>query len=294
VVKAVEGWLRDRRADRPFFLFVNVLDAHGPYTVRRENRFLPAGVDAAEAAAVPREPRDYLCRRDVDPRRLGILRGLYLGGVATADAKLAAIRARLASAGLGDGLVTIATADHGEHLGERRLLGHQFSVRDALLHVPLVVHGLPRVAPAVIDAPVRLADVMPTVLDLAGIATPPELAGRPLPRLSSGAPPTDVVAEHDDSNDASEGDDAALTESIRKGNLADRGACGADDRVFGAMRALVRYPLKLVWYAKYAPELYDLAADPEETRNLAPSAPTKVAELAAALGAAVGAPRSEP
>ena len=38
-------------------------------------------------------------------------------------------------------LVTIVTADHGEHFGEHQLIGHAFSVREELVHVPLVVHG---------------------------------------------------------------------------------------------------------------------------------------------------------
>jgi arylsulfatase A-like enzyme len=153
------------------------------------------------------------------------------------------------------------------------------------------VHGLAGVPPAVVDAPVRLADVMPTVLTAAGIDAPPRLAGRPLPTdgTARDAPAVDIVAEHDDSSDDHEGDDAPLTASIRNGNRADRRACGPDDRVFGEMRALVRYPLKLIWYARYAAELYDLAADGDELNDLAPTSADTVARLAAALRAATDA-----
>jgi len=85
-------------------------------------------------------------------------------------------------------LVTSVTSDHGEHFGEHRLFQHHFSVREPLLHVPLVIHGLPDVAPAVIDAPVELVDLMPTMLEWAVVPMPQNLAGRPLPRTA--APPS--------------------------------------------------------------------------------------------------------
>ena len=284
-VLAVAAWLRERRGQRPFLLFVNLLDAHVPYRIRAENPFLPRGVGRGEARGVSQVPGDYLCRADTPARALAILRGLYLGGVAAADAKLAALRAQLHSAGIDGNLVTIVTSDHGEHFGEHRMVGHQFSVRDQLLHVPLVVHGLRDVAPAVIDTPVALTDVMPTVLQSAGVRMPEGLAGRPLPVIPGASRTTSaIIAEHDDSDDDHTPQEPEIARLIREGNRAARRGCTSDDRVFGEMRALVRYPLKLVWYARYPAELYDLSSDPEEQRDLAPMRPSAVAVLTAELG----------
>jgi hypothetical protein len=74
--------------------------------------------------------------------------------------------------------------------------------------------------------------------------------------------------------------------------------CTADQKVYGDMRALVRYPLKLVWFERYPAELYDLQEDPEERHDLAPERPAQVAALARELtgrvahdrGMAAGAP----
>lgn len=81
--------------------------------------------------------------------------------------------------------MTVATSDHGEHLGAHRLLGHEFILHREVLHVPLVVHGLEDVAPAVIDAVVGLADVAPSVLAWAGLGDATRL---PAARRRGGAP----------------------------------------------------------------------------------------------------------
>ena len=282
-VRALRAWLAVRRGTRPFFLFVNLLDAHSPYLVRRENRFLPPGIDAAEARRVPQDPARYFCATSSQAPELAVLRGLYLGGVAAADAKLGAILDHLRAAGLGAPLLTIVTSDHGEHFGEHGLVGHQFSVREALLRVPLVVHGIAGAAPAVIATPVRLADVMPTVLAAAGLPVPAGLDGEPLPTSAAAAGMRAVVAEHDDSEDAHAGGEAELARLIRRANRAVRRNCTPADPVFGTMRTLIRYPMKLVWYERYPAELYDLAADPAELHDLAGARPELCAELEAEL-----------
>lgn len=53
--------------------------------------------------------------------------------------------------------------------------------------------------------------------------------------------------------------------------------------MFGDMATLMRYPFKLVWYAKYSPQLYDLAQDPQEQTDLAQAQPALVAQLGAVL-----------
>jgi uncharacterized sulfatase len=61
----------------------------------------------------------------------------------------------------------VITADHGDLLGEYGLLAHKLVLHDALIHVPLVVHGLPELKPRA-DELVQHVDVMRTLLVLAG------------------------------------------------------------------------------------------------------------------------------
>ena len=78
---------------------------------------------------------------------LEILRGLYLGDVAAADAKIGSIRESLRRAGWFRNVITVVTSDHGELFGEHDLIGHRFSLHNSLNHVPLVVSGLGDVEP---------------------------------------------------------------------------------------------------------------------------------------------------
>jgi arylsulfatase A-like enzyme len=223
---------------------------------------------------------------------MAALWGLYLGDVQAADRKLGALSGLLREPPATRPLVTIVTSDHGEHFGEHRLFQHHFSVREPLLHVPLVVHGLPGVPPAVVDAPVELADLMPSILEWARAPVPRGLAGQPLP-THGGAPlaPRSLVAEHDDYAGELAPGGGSLPPLMKKQGDSMRSSCGANDRVFGGMRAVIRHPSKLIWYEGYPPQLYDLAADPGEEKNLAAARPEVVAALSAELdGRARAAP----
>lgn len=273
-------WLRERTRQRPVFVFVNVTDPHMPYAVRGNEPFLPPQVSREEALAVPQDTSLYFCSKAPHARELAILHGLYHGDVRTADAKLEAVLALLRQGGLTDDLVTIVASDHGEHFGEHRLVNHIFSVRSELLHVPLIVHGLAGVPAAVVGVPVALTDIMPTVLAAAGLA----FEGHPLPTSPGDeGPARSIVAEHMDF--AREGPTPGTPVQGVSPQKVDsmRRQCGADDRVFGGMRMILRYPMKLNWYTVYPPELYDIEADPGETNDLASSRPALVAELEAEL-----------
>lgn len=289
-LRALGAWIDGRREAKPFFLFVNLLDAHIPYRVRPVNRFLPSSVDRERAAGVSQDLGDYMCVARPHTPEMEVLRGLYLGGVAAADAKLGAILDRMRAAGLADGLVVIVTSDHGEHFGEHHLVGHQFSVREELLHVPLVVQGLGERSGVAIDAPVRLTDLMPTILAATGVPVPGDIDGLPLPTRVGSEGVGVVIAEQDDSEAAHSGADPELARMIRNANRDARRRCTPRAPVFGTIRALIRYPLKLIWYERYPAELYDLANDPAEQIDLAGGQPETVAALSAALSSRLGRP----
>jgi arylsulfatase A-like enzyme len=276
-------WLEGRDADRPFFLFLNLMDAHHPYAVRATNPFLPEGVELEQARRVD-QSGSRICESIPSEEELRILRGLYLGDVAVADARVeAALRLARRASGAGR-LLTVVTSDHGEHLGEHRLLGHQWSVRNVLLHVPLVVHGLPGVAPARIERPVDTLDLVPSILAWAGVGSPDGLDGRPLPTRPDPTPagekagPRSLVAFYSGYWPVDWPD--ALRLPLREQS---RRACGERDRVFGNMLALTRFPFKLIWFDRHPAELYDLRWDPNERSNLLGVQPEVAAPLEAAM-----------
>jgi arylsulfatase A-like enzyme/Tfp pilus assembly protein PilF len=158
----------------------------------------------------------------------------YLGEIAGLDAALVplfdAIRARADS-------FTVLTADHGESLGEHGEETHGLFAYEATLHVPLVVRGR-GAAPGEDAREARHVDVVPTFLAAAGIAAPQGLDGV---SLLSQTPPDRSYFE-------------ALTTSLNRGWAPLRGILEGSEKY-------VDLPVA---------ELYDLATDPHESKNLLP------------------------
>ena len=149
------AWLEKKKAGK-FFAWVHLYDPHTPYA--------------------PPEP--YKTRFSDRP---------YLGEVAYTDSELQRLWDFLEREGLTDNLFLIFASDHGESLGEHGETTHGFFVYQAALHVPLIVvtpfaklRG--RRAPDVVS----LADVMPTVCDMAGVPASADVQGRSLVPLFFG------------------------------------------------------------------------------------------------------------
>jgi arylsulfatase A-like enzyme len=282
IVGKIEVFVTERDRSRPYFLFVNLLDPHGPYRDREVNRFLPSGVSVGELWGRSRlkKTANLICDRLPSPDEVEILHGLYLGGVAKADVKLGKIVKSTQGSGSADRPIVVVTSDHGEQFGEHRLLDHEFSVRAPVLDIPLVVHGLADTEPGRIDAPVELADVAASVLHWAGIERPPDLAGRPLPTRVSQTAGTgaDLLAVYsDEALKTPENWDNEYKPLMNRN--AKRAGCGPKDRVFGPMAAITRWPFKLIWFRRYPAELYNLSWDPAERSDLAAIEPEVSASL---------------
>ena len=283
IVREVEAFAAERDRDRPFFLFANLFDPHSPYQDREQNRFLgrDASVGDSWTADALKASPNRICSRLPASEDLKRLHGLYLGDVAAADAKLGKIAAIAREMAAEGPLIIVATADHGEHFGEHRLLDHEFSVRAAVLNIPLVVQGLPDLPAGRIDSPVTLVDVAASMLSWAGLEIPQEIAGRRLPTRASDAnrPMVDLLAVYSDQNlkvPDNWGNDLKPTDEARD---LKRSGCGPSDRVFGNMAALTRWPFKLIWFENYPAELYDLSWDPLERSDLAELRPETSAPL---------------
>jgi arylsulfatase A-like enzyme len=182
----------------------------------------------------------------------------------------------------GPDTLVVFTSDHGESLGEH---GYYFEHGDfvygASMAIPLVFRWPGRIAAgARLDEPVSSLDILPTLLGLLGLA-PPDPAARVGvdlgPRLRGAAA------------------DAGAPERIHYGVSGEALLEGNPRRVKGGP------PWTMVrsgrWKLVRAPgrngvrfELYDLATDPGEARDLAPGQPERVAALAALLDRGPGAP----
>ena len=174
-VANVSNWLNGRSDDRPFLMFVNLLEPHLPYHPPDDYR----------QARLSDIPRDYVVTTttahevnaglldldDIDFERVG---RLYGGDVNTADRYLGEILRLLKDHGAYEDAVIIVTSDHGENLGDHGYMDHQFGVFSSLIDVPLVVRAPELLPPGVRSDPVMLTDIYDTVLEAAGAEGGPE------------------------------------------------------------------------------------------------------------------------
>ena len=220
-VDAALRWL-DGAPER-FFLWLHLYDPHAPY-----------------------EPPE--------PHRARLLGRAYEGEIAFADAELGRLLAALDARFPAGGTVVVVTADHGESLGEHGEPTHAFTLYDATQRVPLLMAG-PGLPPGVVVSRdvARLADVAPSLLELAGAPALSGGAGRSLLPLVRGEPePEGRVAWVE-----------TLATQLDFGWSPLLGVRTRDHKYVRAPR----------------PELYALATDPEEERNLATEQPELAAEL---------------
>src|SRR5262249_27407253 len=189
-------------------------------------------------------PEPFASRYSQDP---------YSGEIAYADAALARFLDRLRGTAL-DRTLIVVVSDHVEALGEHGERTHRLFAYEATLRVPLVGWAPGATRPAVVSAPARLVDLAPTILDLVGVPQPP-LDGRSLRPRASGEPTLD--------------DPGSYFEALNA-NLT---------RNWAPLKGMVRDRLKLVDLP--IPELYDLAADPGEQRNLHASQRERARDLEA-------------
>jgi arylsulfatase A-like enzyme/Tfp pilus assembly protein PilF len=182
----------------------------------------------------------------------------YFGEVAATDAALAPLLQPALDGPADADTLVVLTADHGESLGEHGEMTHGLFAYEGTLRVPLILFQRDGLEPQTVAAPVRHVDILPTILDAVGAPVPASLDGRTLLPLATGAAaePTATYFE-------------SLSASLNRGWAP----------LYGVARGSLKYidlPI---------PELYDLAADPAESRDLAASRPDEMRELQRLLAA---------
>lgn len=220
---AVLRWLElpAEGAPRPFFLWVHYYDPHAPYE--------PPGELAVRFRTTP-----------------------YDGEVAFADRQLGRLLHALDGRGLIGQTLVLATSDHGEGLGDHGEGTHGLFVYDSTLKVPFIVAG-PGVGPGRVAPTVaRGIDVLPTLLDYAGLPLRPDLEGRSLRPAIEGRAMDDAPT---------------YVESLYS------------QREFGWAPLFAWRTARHKMIEAPRPELYDLQEDPGETNDLAPRETARLADM---------------
>jgi arylsulfatase A-like enzyme len=175
-------WLtRLPKAPRPpVFLYLHYIEPHLPYAPA------PSAVDRLrgdrprpDASAVT--SRCFFANRmPLDAAELADVELLYDAEVLGLDEELRRLFSHLDARGLLHDAVVVFTSDHGEEFMEHGHLGHGQALYEELIHVPLIIRFPGQERQVLIDDPVSLLDVAPTLLDVAGVPAPPSFEGRSL------------------------------------------------------------------------------------------------------------------
>lgn len=259
----------------PLFLFLHTYEVHDPYTPRSPYHQMFSDPNYAGRIADPSHELsgdDEVFARSHklfwegvdrnDPRDLQHLLDLYDGSLRRVDTDFAALLRWMRARGIFDDTLIVILSDHGEEFKDHGGFLHTH-VYQEILHVPLIFifprEDRQRFAGRRIAAPVRLIDVMPTILDYLDIPAPDGLQGVSLlPVLDdTGAPPEALV----------------MSSYSRRGYLALREAGWK----------LIEHTRRRLSGEGFVTtrELYDLSADPGERRNLAKGEAERVTRLSA-------------
>jgi arylsulfatase len=155
---------RVRQTPQPFFLWLHLMDVHGPYLPHAD-----VGIGRRRAARLWR--RSIRHPGQITPEDRNLMMRLYAGEVAFADRCVADFLAGLRSAVDADGTVLAVTADHGEQFLEHGMYNHPRHLYDEQVRVPLLLRG-PGIRPADVSRQVQLLDLPSTLCRLAGAPVP--------------------------------------------------------------------------------------------------------------------------
>lgn len=251
----------DYRPDKPFFIFMNYMEAHFPYTpplplpvwskseawhkwdnlpVNKMLEYTLAGSNALSALEISE------------------MQTLYDEEILYVDQKVQELLNFFHTSGLDENTLIIITSDHGEHFGEQHLLGHWQYVYEPLVRVPLIVRYQDRFVPGVEAGLVQSHDIYPTILQLADVPWQPLAAHN-----------CRSLLDQDRQEQRRAVSEMVMTWLDPIVKTQHRFPEMDLVRLAGPSRAIQVGDRKLIVHADGAKELYDLEKDPLELKNLA-------------------------
>jgi hypothetical protein len=276
-VPAIVGRIERTKAERSF-LFVHHFDVHVPYR--------PPPVAAREHLAgipdscwgVSFNATDFAVGKAQgclqDPGGLDYLRDLYSAEAWFADRQLERILAAVRDSGRWGETLVVILSDHGEGLYAHGRREHTRTLDEEIVNVPLILAGAGVPEGIVIDEPVELRDVAPTILALVGLSQPASFQGNALQELWLGGP--------------APSNRTVFSISAWLPNSNERASLPAQDAVQGGasmIASVIRGREKVVrteFGSSAHTEYRDLGADPDEQqpREIVPGGPgEELAEL---------------
>ncbi len=267
------NWLSSRRQpERPFFAFLNFIDAHYPYMLPDSSvsRFGGKPRDKHEKDLI--DDWQAWDKLRLSARDVALARDAYDDCIADLDEQLGRLIDGLERRGILERTWLIVTSDHGESFGvPHNDFGHGTSLYQPQLHVPLIIvppagggRGCASPAPRVVPETVSLRDLPATVVDLLDLEAGAPFLGASLARLWDCPDPGGTA------DPAASGPSPALSEVVPTNTLSPAWESLLQERSVWASLAEGDLVYIRAYYRGNAyEELFDLHADPSELLNLA-------------------------
>lgn len=260
------GWLRDRRDERPFFLWMSFADPHKPFTPPRpycdmyDPNDMPAPVPREDVSGKPPQYAraakgqpygGYDTKQGWSGDHYREIVAHYYGMTTFIDDSVGRVLSELERLGLDETTHVVFTSDHGEGLGDHGIAAKPMMSYECVNRVPMLWRHPSVEAGTAYEGVMTHLDLAPTFIDLAGAEPLPGMEGRSFARVLSGE-----KANHRD---------AVIVERITQLRPVDE----ETDPLVLRVKMLVTKRWKLLHYgsAPYG-ELYDVQKDPEDLVNL--------------------------
>ncbi len=274
-VQTAIRWIEEGLDDRPWALWIPLINPHPPFMVEdpwfslHDRADVPLPIPASAADGKAGFMDEYRRRYRWDQLDEGDLREIiatYYGMVSRTDQQLGRVLAAIERAGALEDTIVVYATDHGEYLGDYSLVEKWPSGLDpSLVRNPLIIAG-PGVAEGeVCDAMVELVDLLPTLLDVAEVQTRHTHFGRSLlPVLADPSRPHREFA-------CSEGGFSPADVDLFEGGgwIYQRKSDIQHElpHLVGKAQAIRTHTHTYVYRQCESDELYDRRADPDETTN---------------------------
>jgi arylsulfatase A-like enzyme len=223
------------KKDQPWFLYLGFIDTHVTWRAKQPWLDRYDGGYKGRFATEFGDDGPGGFPKDLSDREKDHIRALYDSNVSYQDDLLGQMIEKLKGWGVWDQTMLIVTADHGDEQWEDGRVGHGGSVRDMLVHVPLLIHYPATFPAAKVTEGTEGIDIVPTLADALGVQTDPEWQGMSLIGLANGGGGYPLMSV------------ASQYENAHGGRIG-------------------HWKLKLV--GTQSPKLYDLAKDADEHNDL--------------------------
>lgn len=196
MVREVKDWASTADHQRPYFMFVNLMEAHTPYHQLPDDYVSMYMDDNPGRSELARIGSDSVAHQlfwnndPVDKASLEKALAMYDGGIYYDDVLTGEVMEILESKGLLNNTIVIILSDHGELFGEHDLYGHEVTLYEPLVHVFMAMSWKGKLGKGMrVKTPVTVNDVFPTLIELLGIDDGPSdsMHGRSLVPLLGGA-----------------------------------------------------------------------------------------------------------